>query len=376
MYTIPYLPLQALNGRQAEALTATATEVVRSGWYLRGEWTAAFEAAFARYTRRAHCVGTANGMDALTLLLMALKTREGWADGDEVIVPALTFVATAEAVERAGLTPVFADIDATFVMSPAEAARRISTRTRALLPVHLYGAAADMPALLALAQEHGLAVVEDAAQAHGLQSDAEAHGIAAAYSFYPGKNLGALGDAGAVTTNDDSLAATIRAIANYGSSRKYVFGYRGRNCRMDEVQAAVLSVKLRHLDADNARRREIATALIEGIDNPLITTPDARVWNDAVWHIFPVLCPHRDALQQHLAARGVATLIHYPIPPHRQECYAGDYLTMPQGGLPITERIHREELSLPCNQVMTDDEVQQVIAAANDFSFHQPYAHT
>ena len=192
-------------------------------------------------------------------------------------------------------------------------------------------------------------------------------GDAAAHSFYPGKNLGALGDAGAVTTDDDALAAAIRAIAHYGSSRKYVFQYCGRNCRIDELQAAVLSVKLRYLDADNARRREVAAALISGITNPRITSPSLDLWRDAVWHIFPILCSDRDALQQHLAACGVHTLIHYPIPPHRQECYSKGQLILPHGGLPITEQIHREELSLPCNQVMTDAEVQQVIDAVNRF---------
>ncbi len=363
MYTIPYLPLQALNGRQAEALTATATEVVRSGWYLRGERTAAFEAAFARYTRRAHCVGTANGMDALTLLLMALKAREGWADGDEVIVPALTFVATAEAVERAGLTPVFADIDATFVMSPAEAARRISTRTRALLPVHLYGAAADMPALLALAQEHGLAVVEDAAQAHGLQSDAEAHGIAAAYSFYPGKNLGALGDGGAVCTDDADLAQRIRCMANYGAEQKYRHVCSGLNSRLDEIQAAFLSVKLPLLDADNARRRQIAARYAAGIRSPHVSLPYGGRTDHSVFHIYPLCTPHREALRAHLATQGIETLIHYPLALHQQPLYARHHAER----YPEAERVAATEVSLPLHPLLTDQEADHIIESVNSF---------
>lgn len=375
-----YLDLKAITSMHGDEIGEAVQRVVKSGWYLLGEEVRRFEEKYAAYTGTRHCIACSNGLDALYLTLRAWKELGVLADGDEVIVPANTYIASILAITDNALRPVLVEPRTdTLQIDDSLIERAITPRTRAIMLVHLYGRCSFTGRIAAIASRHDLKIIEDNAQAHGCcfaGRHTGALGDAAAHSFYPGKNLGALGDAGAVTTNDDSLAATIRAIANYGSSRKYVFGYRGRNCRMDEVQAAVLSVKLRHLDADNARRREIATALIEGIDNPLITTPDARVWNDAVWHIFPVLCSHRDALQQHLATRGVATLIHYPIPPHRQECYAGDYLTMPQGGLPITERIHREELSLPCNQVMTDDEVQQVIAAANDFSFRQPYAHT
>lgn len=363
MYTIPYLPLQALNGRQAEEMAAVAAEVVRSGWYLRGERTAAFEAAFAHYSRRAHCVATANGMDALTLILMALKAREGWADGDEVIVPALTFVATAEAVERARLTPVFADINAHFTMSPAQAARRISPRTRALMPVHLYGAAADMAALTAMADAHGLAVIEDAAQAHGLPADNRNRGIAAAYSFYPGKNLGALGDGGAVCTDDADLARLIRCMANYGAEQKYRHEWSGLNSRMDEIQAAFLRVKLPLLDADNCRRRQIAARYAAGIRSPHVSLPYGGRTDHSVFHIYPLCTPYREALQTHLAGRGIETLIHYPLALHRQPLYAHHR----SEHYPEAERVAATEISLPLHPLLTDSEADLIIESVNSF---------
>ena len=299
------------------------------------------------------------------------------ADGDEVIVPANTYIASILAITDNGLRPVLVEPRiGTMQIDDSLIEAAITPRTRAIMLVHLYGNCAYTDRIGDIASRRGLKIIEDNAQAHGCRFVGSEQatkrltgslGDAAAHSFYPGKNLGALGDAGAVTTDDDALAAAIRSIANYGSSRKYVFQYCGRNCRIDELQAAVLSVKLRYLDADNARRREVAAALISGITNPRITSPSLDLWRDAVWHIFPILCSDRDALQQHLAACGVHTLIHYPIPPHRQECYSKGQLILPHGGLPITEQIHREELSLPCNQVMTDAEVQQVIDAVNRF---------
>ena len=367
-----YLDLKAVTAMHGEEIAEAVQRVVAGGWYLLGEEVGRFERQYADYIGTPHCIACSNGLDALYLILRAWKELGVLADGDEVIVPANTYIASILAITDNALRPVLVEPRPdTMQIDDSLIEQAVTPRTRAIMIVHLYGRCAFTERIAAIASRHGLKIIEDNAQAHGCRYGDRLTGSlgdAAAHSFYPGKNLGALGDAGAVTTADERLAATIRAIANYGSSRKYVFDFCGRNCRMDELQAAVLSVKLRYLDADNARRRTIASALIEGISNPLIVTPDGEVWRDAVWHIFPILCPHRDELQQHLAAHGVATIIHYPIPPHRQQCYAGGRLSLPQGGLPITERIHREELSLPCNQVMTDAEVRQVIDAVNDFS--------
>lgn len=368
---IKYLDLKAVTAMHGKEIAEAVQRVVGGGWYLLGEEVRRFEEQYAAYVGTRHCIACSNGLDALYLTLRAWKELGVLADGDEVIVPANTYIASILAITDNGLRPVLVEprigtmqIDDSLI-EPA-----ITQRTRAIMLVHLYGNCAYSDRIGEIASRHGLKIIEDNAQAHGCRFSGRLTGSlgdAAAHSFYPGKNLGALGDAGAVTTDDDSLAAAIRSIANYGSSRKYVFQYCGRNCRMDELQAAVLSVKLRYLDADNARRREVASALISGISNPRITTPSLDLWHDAVWHIFPILCADRDALQQHLVACGVHTLIHYPIPPHRQECYSKGQLVLPHDGLPITEQIHREELSLPCNQVMTDAEVQQVIDAVNRF---------
>ena len=374
---IKYLDLKAVTAMHGKEIAEAVQRVVEGGWYLLGEEVRRFEEQYAAYIGTRHCIACSNGLDALYLTLRAWKELGVLADGDEVIVPANTYIASILAITDNGLRPVLVEPRiGTMQIDDSLIEAAITPRTRAIMLVHLYGNCAYTDRIGDIASRRGLKIIEDNAQAHGCRfSGAEptakrltgALGDAAAHSFYPGKNLGALGDAGAVTTDDDALAAAIRSIANYGSSRKYVFLYCGRNCRIDELQAAVLSVKLRYLDADNARRREVAAALISGITNPRITSPSLDLWRDAVWHIFPVLCADRDALQQHLAACGVHTLIHYPIPPHRQECYSKGQLILPHGGLPITEQIHREELSLPCNQVMTDAEVQQVIDAVNRF---------
>ena len=375
---IKYLDLKAVTAMHGNEITDAVQRVVASGWYLLGEHVHHFEQQYAAYIGTRHCIACSNGLDALYLILRAWKQLGMMADGDEVIVPANTYIASILAITDNRLRPVLVEPDIrTMQIDGKLIERAITPRTRAIMLVHLYGNCAYTDEIADIASRHGLKIIEDNAQAHGCRFCGSTGGKsrltgslgdAAAHSFYPGKNLGALGDAGAVTTDDDRLAATIRSIANYGSSKKYVFDYCGRNCRMDEIQAAALSVKLTYLDADNARRREIAAALVDGISNPRITVPLREHWRDAVWHIFPILCTDRDALQQHLTACGVQTLIHYPIPPHRQQCYAGsDLLVLPCEGLPITEQIHNEELSLPCNQVMTDADVQQVIDAVNSF---------
>ncbi len=361
---IPYLSLKRVTAMHGDELAQAAREVIRSGRYLQGPKVEAFEREYASYTGRKHCVTTASGLDALTLMLRAAMEL-GWIkDGDGVIVPANTFIATILAITENGLRPVLVEprID-NFQIDPALVRKAVTDKTRAVMTVHLYGYNALTEEILATCGERNLPLFQDAAQAHGLWKveDMNTRGLrgAQAHSFYPGKNMGALADAGAVTTDDDDLAGAVRALANYGSSEKYVFRYRGRNSRMDEMTAATLSVKLKYLDADNRRRRELAARYISGIRNPLVTLPP----QGGVHHVFPVLCPRRDGLQAFLKARGVETIIHYPVPPHKQECYR-EFSSL---SLPVTERIHREELSLPLNQAMTDSEADYVINAVNDF---------
>lgn len=366
--TIPYLDLRRITQMHSEEIRQTVCNVVDSGWYLRGKQTAAFEEEYARYIGTHYCIGCGNGLDALTLILRAYKELGTMSDGDEIIVPANTYIATILAITDNGLRPVLVEprID-TFQIDDQRIEQAITERTRAVMIVHLYGRCAYTERIGDLCQKYSLKLIEDNAQAHGLRFDDGRHtgslGDAAGHSFYPGKNLGSLGDAGAVTTSDKQLAETVHSLGNYGSSRKYVFDYKGRNSRMDEIQAAVLRVKLRYLDADNARRRVIAERYIAEIHNPAITLPSADYCAHSVHHIFPVLCAKRDRLQQHLASHGIETLIHYPIPPHRQQCYS-EFSSL---SLPITERIHREELSIPLNQTMTDEETTYVAEALNSF---------
>ena len=366
---IDYLPLKDVTAMHASEISQAVERVVRGGWYLKGVATKRFEEEYARYIGTRHCIGVANGLDALTLILRAYMEMDLLHEGDEVIVPANTFIASVLAITENRLKPVFVEprID-TFLIDDELLEQAITDRTRALMLVHLYGRCAYTPRVEQLCHQHSLLLIEDNAQAHGCryQQAGREHmtgslGHAAGHSFYPGKNLGALGDAGAVTTDDDRLAEAVRSIANYGSSKKYVFDYAGRNSRIDELQAAVLSVKLRYLDADNARRQQIANRYIDGVRNPSLIMPQK---SESVWHIFPVLSADRDRLQRYLADNGVATAIHYPIPPHRQACYRQwSHLS-----LPVTERIHREELSLPCHQAMTDAQVELVIELLNSFS--------
>ena len=351
----------------AEEIQQAVSRVVDSGWYLQGEAVKAFEEQYAAYIGTKHCVSCANGLDALTLILRAYIELGVMAPGDEVIVPANTYIASILAITENGLKPVLVEprID-TLEIDDSRIEEAITPRTRALMLVHLYGRCAYTDTIEALCKKYNLKLIEDNAQAHGCKAPRAltgSLGSAAGHSFYPGKNLGALGDAGAVTTDDDELAATVRALANYGSSRKYIFPYRGRNSRMDELQAAVLSVKLKYLDEDNARRKAIATYYNEHINKCLCSVVGDSV-TDSVYHIYPILSPHRDALQQHLREQGIMTMIHYPIPPHKQGCYK-EWNDL---SLPITELIHQQELSLPCHQAMTDEEVETVVKAVNNYN--------
>lgn len=367
---IPFLDLQKITESFQPALDEALLEVVHSGWYLQGQEVRRFEQMFANYCGAAHCVGVANGLDALFLVLAAAKSLypETWHDGDEVIVPAMTFIATAEAVVRAGLKPVLVDVGADALINPELVEAAITPRTRAIIPVHLYGQTANMAAIVSLARRHGLLVLEDAAQAHGgegvvasIQSVPDVR-HAAAFSFYPGKNLGALGDGGAVVTHNESLARRVRSIANYGAETKYLHAYEGCNSRLGELQAAALRIKLSRLDADNERRREIAAQYSQRIAHPDIRLLACNPCS-SVWHIYPIFTPHRHELQSHLRDCGVATLVHYPLPVHLQPCMS----SYCRGQYPEAERIAREELSLPISPVMDSAEVERVIAAVNSF---------
>ena len=364
---IKFLDLKAVTAMRADEISAAVQRVVNGGWYLQGNENKAFAEEYARYIGTRYCVGCGNGLDALTLILRAYKETGRMHDGDEVIVPANTYIATILAITENNLTPVLVEprID-TFQIDDNLIERAITSRTRAIMIVHLYGLCAYTERINEICHSHNLLLIEDNAQAHGCRYNNRLTGSlgnAAAHSFYPGKNLGALGDGGAVTTDDEELANMIGVLGNYGSERKYVFEYKGRNSRLDEIQAAVLQVKLKYLDADNALRRSIAMQYIKHIDNPLITLPSTHYCQHSVHHIFPVLCNERDRLQQHLLDQGIQTMIHYPIPPHRQKCYAD----MGSLSLPITERIHREELSLPLNPTLQQEEIERIIEAANSF---------
>lgn len=364
---IPFLDLKAVNHEYADELKAACARVIDSGWYIGGAELARFEKAFAEYCGVPFAVGTGNGLDALILVLRAWKQQGKLKAGDEVIVPANTFIATVSAVTETGLIPVLVDIDpATHNLDCPAVEAAITPRTRVLLPVHLYGQLAPMPQLMALAERYGLLVLEDCAQAHGAQLNgrkAGSWGHAAAFSFYPGKNLGALGDGGAVVTSDDELARLVRALGNYGSSVKYRHDYPGVNSRLDEIQAAMLSVKLAYLDADAERRRQVAERYLRGVNNPLITLPGVSERNAHVWHLFVVECVERDALQQHLARRGIQTAIHYPLPIPDHAPYKALKLSLPMENA----RLHARILSLPIYPTLTEGEQERVVTALNEF---------
>ena len=364
---IPFLDLKTINAQYRDELIEACTRVIDSGWYIGGSELEQFEQQFASYCGTKYAIGVANGLDALILTLRAWKELGKLKEGDEVIVPSNTYIASILAISANNLTPILVEpcIDS-FNIDPNKIETAITSRTKAILPVHLYGQLADMPAIVDIAKRHELLVLEDSAQAHGASYDgkrAGSWGDASGFSFYPGKNLGALGDAGAITTNDEELANTLRALRNYGSHEKYKNLFQGVNSRLDEIQAAMLNVKLSHLDAEIAHRRKVANAYLKGIKNPRIVLPSVLDENAHVWHVFVIHCEHRDELQKYLADNGVQTLIHYPVPPHQQPAYK----EWNELSYPISESIHAEVLSLPIGPTITDEEVATVIAACNSF---------
>ena len=365
---IPFLSLKDITSLHVNEIHEAISRVVDSGWYLQGEAVRNFEEEYAHFIGTQHCVSCANGLDALTLMLRAYIELGRLRKGDEVIVPANTYIATILAITENNLTPILVEPNyETLQINPSLIKAKITERTRAIMLVHLYGRLAYTEEIATLCKKNDLLLFEDNAQAHGCRYNDKRTGSlgdCAAHSFYPGKNLGALGDAGAVTTNDATVAEIIRSLGNYGSSRKYVFPYQGRNSRMDEIQATILSVKLRHLDRDNALRQRIAADYYENINNPNILLPQRTDNLQNVYHLFPILCEHRDNLQQYLQKAGIQTVIHYPIPPHKQACYK-DWNTMQ---LPITERIAQEELSLPISPTMTTEQVAYVIKVINNYN--------
>lgn len=386
MKEIKYLSLKDLNAPYEKDIQHAISEVVSSGWYLQGKRIHDFEEHYAAYIGTRHCISCGNGLDALKLMLQGEMILGRMQPGDEVLVAANTYIATILAITSVGLTPILIEpsID-TLQMDDSLIESHITGKTRALLTVHLYGKCSVTPNMIAICKKHHLLLFEDNAQAHGCiyrgKTSADGWdgkrtgslGAAAAHSFYPGKNLGALGDAGAVTTDDDDLAEVIRALGNYGSARKYVFDYQGRNSRMDEIQAAVLDVKLAHLDETNERRQDLAQLYLKYLGEDKRTTGmqslkmiPSNLYSPKesnVVHIFPILSSRRDELQQYLKENGVGTMIHYPIPPHQQKCYAEwNHLH-----LPITEKIHQQELSLPCNQCMTEEDVERIAELIRKF---------
>ncbi len=380
MMHVPFYSLDYVERDLGSSLVESVDAVIKSNWYIRGSHCTAFEEAFAAYCGKKACVGVGNGLDALTLMLKASIILGRMAEGDEVIVPANTFVATFLAVRAAGLVPVLVEPDPeTCNLDVARLADACSEKTRAILAVHLYGRLADMPAIFEFAKAHNLLVFEDAAQSHGAALDknklsslvSRLSSNAAAYSFYPTKNLGAMGDGGAVVTDDLELAQVVRSLGNYGSEQKYVNKYVGVNSRLDEVQAAVLLAKLPHLDSWNGRRQEIAARYCSEIKNPLVrVTPVPANPKTHVWHVFPVFCERRDDLQKFLKERGIETLIHYPIPPHLQEVFDGALSRgeLRYGPLPIAEELARTELSIPMGPAMSDEQVAYVIESLNEFT--------
>ena len=367
MANIPFLSLKDITAKYADEIHEAVKRVVDSGWYLQGAENDRFEQNYSKYIGSKHTIGCANGLDALIWIFRAYIEMGVMQPGDEVIVPANTYIASILAITENGLKPVLVEpsID-TYQIDDTLIEAAITERTKAILIVHLYGQCAYTEKIGEICKKYNLKLVEDNAQAHGCLYNGRKTGSlgdAAGHSFYPGKNLGAFGDGGAVTTDDDELAATVRALANYGSSKKYVFKYCGRNSRLDEIQAAILDVKLKYLDEDVALRQEVAKRYCSEINNPKIVLPQVADWKAHAFHLFPVRFAERDELQKYLADNGVQTIIHYPIPPHKQECYK----EWNELSLPITEQIHNEELSLPMSPVMTKEEVDRVIEVVNRF---------
>lgn len=405
---VPFLSLRDVTALHAEEIKEAAMRVIDSGWYLQGKENEQFERHYAEYIGTKHCIGCANGLDALIWIWRAYIELGVMQPGDEVILPANTYIATHLGITENGLVPVCVEPNPrTLEIDDALIETAITPRTKAICIVHLYGRNACTQKILDLCEKYNLKLVEDNAQAHGCRyrqqgckddttplnregnlclsspqkleivGDPQKEkwirtgsiGDAAGHSFYPGKNLGALGDAGAVTTNDPELAAAVRALANYGSQRKYVFKYAGRNSRLDEIQAAILDVKLKYLDEDIAKRQEVAAYYYDNINNPLIELPERLHDENNVYHLFPIIVKDgkRDALHDYLAEKGIGTVIHYPIAPHKQECYAKEVWNVPQLSLPITEMLADSELSLPISPCMTQEQIEWVVKCVNEF---------
>lgn len=372
---IKFLDLQKITQKYSQEIHEAVDRVVDSGWYLQGKENESFEANYANYIGVKHCIGVANGLDALRLILKAYIEMGFMQEGDEVIVPANTYIASILAITDNRLKPILVEPDiTTYQIDDRLIEAAITANTKAIMIVHLYGQCAYTEKIGEICKKHNLKLIEDNAQAHGCvyleqrtknkeQRKTGSLGDAAGHSFYPGKNLGAFGDAGAVTTNNDELAAVIRSLANYGSSKKYVFDHQGLNSRLDEIQAAVLNVKLKYLDEDTELRRKVARYYIDNIKHPDIILPVVKDWSAHVFHLFTIRTSRRDELQKYLSEHGVQTLIHYPIPPHKQACYA-EWNSL---SFPITEKIHAQELSLPISPVMTEEEVKQVVKVINFF---------
>ncbi len=368
---INFLDLKKINAQYRSEILEACTRVIDSGWYICGKELTQFEENFSKYCGSKYAIGVANGLDALTLVFRAWKELGKLTDGDEVLVPANTYIASILAITANNLKPILIEPDVnTYNLDSKLIESKITNNTKAVLAVHLYGQLADMPEILKIAQKYNLLVLEDAAQAHGAELNgrrAGAWGDAAGFSFYPGKNLGALGDAGAITTNCNELAQTLIALRNYGSHEKYKNTYVGVNSRLDEIQAAILNVKLKYLNNEIKRRREIAQMYMKGINNPKITLPlnkvEANSYNQHVWHLFVILCSNRNHLQIHLQNKGIQTLVHYPIPPHKQQAY----IQFNHLSLPITEKIHSQVISLPIDPTLSNSDIDTVIEALNDF---------
>jgi dTDP-4-amino-4,6-dideoxygalactose transaminase len=362
---IPFLDLKEINAQYRTELIEACTKVIDSGWYIQGNELNEFEKEFAHYCGAKHCIGVANGLDALILILRAYKEMGVMADGDEVIVPSNTYIASILAISQNDLVPVLVEpnID-TYLIDPSKIEEKITSKTKAILPVHLYGQTCQMDAINEIAKKHALKVIEDSAQSRGAYFGDKRSGNlgdASGFSFYPGKNLGALGDGGAVTTNDDELANTIRALGNYGSHKKYENLYKGVNSRLDELQAAMLRVKLRYLDDEVGKRREIANYYLQNIKNEKIVLPTVRCEDNHVWHLFVIRTTKRDELQKYLLDNDIQTLIHYPLAPHKQKAYK----KWNNDSYPISEKIHKEVLSLPISPVQSIEETVKIVNVLN-----------
>ncbi|AEH32012.1 DegT/DnrJ/EryC1/StrS family aminotransferase [Vibrio anguillarum] len=368
---ISFLDLKKLNAQYEQELKDACTRVIDSGWYILGNEVSEFEKEFAAYCNVEHCLGVANGLDALILILRAYIELGVMSKGDEVIVPSNTYIASILAISEAGLVPVLVEpCEVTFNLDPNLIELAVTTRTKAILTVHLYGQVSGMDQIQKIARKHNLKVIEDCAQAHGALYDSKegikkvgSIGDAAGFSFYPGKNLGALGDAGAVTTNDPELASTISALRNYGSHEKYRNIFKGLNSRLDEIQAAMLRVKLRYLDDEISLRRKVASRYLNEVRNPLIKVPLVEDDNAHVWHLFVVVVEDRDKLVEHLSENQIQSLIHYPIPPHKQEAY----MEWNNSAFPLSEKMHKQVLSLPLSSVLDKSEIDKVIDVLNSF---------